>query len=74
MSRTQSRKTTGVQAEAPAVAEPDAATAEPGSAAEVPRLSTGWKMALLAWVLCFVGLGAYELADLVKLVWRLAFG
>jgi len=71
MSRSASRKTTDVQAAAPP-APPQAVTATPAApAAEEPRLSTGWKVAVVTWLLCFVGLGAYELVDLVKVAWRL---
>jgi hypothetical protein len=66
MSRSHSRKATDVQAEAPA----PAARAAPPAPAEAPavegaRLSTGWKVALAAWLTCFLGLGLYELWGLV---------
>jgi hypothetical protein len=66
MSRSHSRKATDVQAEAPAP-QARAVTAEPAPApaAEPARLSTGWKVALAAWLLCFFGLGLYELWGLI---------
>jgi hypothetical protein len=69
MSRHAARKTTDVQAEAPPTG-PQAVTPA-AAAAEEPRLGPGWKFAIVVWLVCFVGLGAYELVDVLKYAWRL---
>jgi hypothetical protein len=72
MSRTGPRKTTNVQAEAPPTAAEPAAEAAPAAPAQgPPRLNTGWKIAIVVWVLGFGGLGAFEL---INFFWKLIAG
>jgi hypothetical protein len=70
MNRQPPRKTTNVQAEAPA-AEAPVPPAPVVAPAGPPPLSAGWKVALTVWALGFFGLAAYEVANLV---WRLVVG
>ena len=70
MNRQPPRKTTNVQAEAPA-AEAPAVEAPAQAPAGPPPLSAGWRVALTVWALGFFGLAAYEVGNLV---WRLVAG
>jgi hypothetical protein len=67
MNRHPTRKTTNVQAET-TPAPPEATEAPPTARAEPPPLSTGWKVAILVWVLGFFGLCAFEV---INVVWQL---
>ena len=67
MNRNLPRKTTNVQAEAPA-GPAEAVTDAPATTPAAPPLSAGWKVAILVWALGFFGLVTYELGNLV---WRL---
>jgi hypothetical protein len=69
MNRNPSKKTTNVQAEAPPAAANEEVKAATTSGP--PPLSTGWKVAILVWLLGFFGLVTFET---VNIVWKLVTG